>query len=64
MFIFVVHQKLTRFSPQTPFTSGSEMDLFGDLPEPTNDPGGLINKYYNNHHFVCIIAVEVSDLDR
>ncbi|XP_048015759.1 integrin-linked kinase-associated serine/threonine phosphatase 2C isoform X3 [Megalobrama amblycephala] len=31
-------QKLTRFSPQTPFTSGSEMDLFGDLPEPTNDP--------------------------
>lgn len=42
VFIFVVHPKLTRFSPQSPFNSGSEMDLFGDLPEPTNDPGGLI----------------------
>lgn len=31
------------FTSDSLFTSGLEMDLFDDLPEPTNDPGGLIH---------------------
>lgn len=40
------------FTSDSRFTSGSEMDLFDDLPEPANDPGRL---FHTNNKIIRIL---------